>query len=31
MTYMADGRQYIVMAVSGRQYPGELIALSLPR
>jgi quinoprotein glucose dehydrogenase len=31
MTYMADGRQYIVVAVSGRQYPGELLALSLPR
>jgi len=31
MTYMADGRQYIVVAVSGRQYPGELLALSFPR
>jgi glucose dehydrogenase len=31
MTYMADGRQYIVVGVSGRQYPGELIALALPR
>jgi hypothetical protein len=28
---MADGRQYIVVGVSGRQYPGELIALALPR
>ena len=27
MTYMVDGKQYIVVAVSGRQYPGELIAL----
>jgi quinoprotein glucose dehydrogenase len=31
MTYMANGRQYLVVAVSGRQYPGELIALALPR
>jgi len=31
MTYMADGRQYIVVGVSGRQFPGELIALALPR
>jgi quinoprotein glucose dehydrogenase len=31
MTYMANGRQYIVVGVSGRNYPGELIALSLPR
>ena len=30
MTYMANGKQYIVVAVSGRQYPGELVALALP-
>ncbi len=30
MTYMADGKQYIVVAVSGREHPGELIALALP-
>jgi hypothetical protein len=30
MTYMADGKQYLVVAVSGRQYPGELIALAIP-
>jgi len=30
MTYMVGGKQYIVVAVSGRQYPGELVALSLP-
>jgi len=30
MTYMADGRQYIVVAVSGSEHPGELIALALP-
>jgi quinoprotein glucose dehydrogenase len=30
MTYMYNGKQYIVTAASGRQYPGELIALALP-
>ena len=30
MTYMAGGKQYIIVAVSGRQYPGELVALALP-
>ena len=30
MTYMAGGKQYIVVGVSGRQYPGELVALALP-
>ena len=30
MTYMADGKQYIVVAVSGRNFPGELVALALP-
>jgi len=30
MTYRVDGRQYIVIAVSGGTYPGELIALSQP-
>ena len=30
MTYMVGGKQYIVVAVSGRQYPGELVALALP-
>jgi enoyl-CoA hydratase/carnithine racemase len=30
MTYMAGGKQYIVVAVSGSDHPGELIALSLP-
>ena len=29
MTYMVGGKQYIVVAVSGRQHPGELVALSL--
>ncbi len=30
MTYMADGKQYIVVAVSGGSYSGEYIAFSLP-
>ena len=30
MTYMVNGKQYIVVAVSGRQYPGELVALAIP-
>jgi quinoprotein glucose dehydrogenase len=29
MTYMVDGRQYIVVAVSGGNYSGEYIAFSL--
>jgi quinoprotein glucose dehydrogenase len=30
MTYMIDGRQYIVVAVGARGQPAELVALSLP-
>ena len=30
MTYMLNGQQYIVVAVSGFGYPGELIAYKLP-
>jgi quinoprotein glucose dehydrogenase len=30
MTYMLNGQQYIVVAVSGYGYPGELIAYKLP-
>lgn len=30
MTYMADGKQYIVVAVSGGPYSGEYIALTVP-
>lgn len=30
MTYMLDGQQYIVIAVSGQGFPGELIAYRLP-
>jgi quinoprotein glucose dehydrogenase len=31
MTYMLGGRQYLVIAVSGNDYPGELIAYALPQ
>jgi quinoprotein glucose dehydrogenase len=30
MTYMLDGRQYIVVAISTANYSGELLALRLP-
>jgi len=30
MTYSVDGRQYIVVAVSGGNYSGEYIAFALP-
>ena len=30
MTYMVDGRQYIVLAISGGTYSGEYLALRLP-
>jgi hypothetical protein len=30
MTYMVDGRQYIVVAISGGPYSGEYVAFSLP-
>jgi quinoprotein glucose dehydrogenase len=30
MTYMLNGKQYIVVAISGPQYSGELIAFALP-
>jgi quinoprotein glucose dehydrogenase len=30
MTYMVNGKQYIVVAVSSRDMPGELMALALP-
>ena len=31
MTYMVNGRQYIVIAVSGGAYSGEYVAYTLPR
>jgi hypothetical protein len=30
MTYLFNGKQYIVVAVSGGAYSGELIAYRLP-
>jgi quinoprotein glucose dehydrogenase len=30
MTYLLNGKQYIVVAVSGPGYPGELLAFTLP-
>jgi quinoprotein glucose dehydrogenase len=30
MTYMVNGQQYIVVAISGNNYPGELLAFRLP-
>jgi quinoprotein glucose dehydrogenase len=31
MTYMLNDEQYLVVAISGAQYPGELLAFKLPR
>jgi quinoprotein glucose dehydrogenase len=31
MTYMLNGQQYIVVAISGNNYPGELVAFRLPQ
>jgi quinoprotein glucose dehydrogenase len=31
MTYMHEGRQYIVLSVAGRGHPAELVALALPK
>ena len=31
MTYMANGRQFIVVAISGGSYSGEYVAFALPR
>jgi quinoprotein glucose dehydrogenase len=30
MTYLHNGKQYIVVAVGGKNHPGELVALTLP-
>jgi quinoprotein glucose dehydrogenase len=30
MTYMVNGQQYIVVAISGNNFPGELLAFRLP-
>jgi quinoprotein glucose dehydrogenase len=31
MTYMLNGRQYLVVAISGGTYSGELVAFVAPR
>ena len=30
MTYVHQGKQYVVLAIGGNQHPGEFVALSLP-
>ena len=30
MTYMHQGKQYIVFAIGGQQHPAEFVALALP-
>jgi quinoprotein glucose dehydrogenase len=30
MTYLHNGKQYLVIAISGGNYPGELVAFKLP-
>ena len=30
MTYMLNGKQYLVVAISGGNYPGELLAFKVP-
>ncbi len=30
MTYLHDGRQYLVVAIGGIEHPAEFIALALP-
>jgi glucose dehydrogenase len=30
MTYMEEGKQYVVVAIGGKQHPAELVALALP-
>ena len=30
MTYMLNGKQYLVVAISGANYSGELVAFALP-
>jgi quinoprotein glucose dehydrogenase len=31
MTYMLNGQQYIIVSISGRGFPGELVAFRLPQ
>jgi hypothetical protein len=30
MTYLHEGKQYILVAIGGKEYPAEWIALGLP-
>ena len=30
ITYLHQGKQYVVLAIGGNQHPGEFVALSLP-
>jgi len=30
MTYLHNGKQYLVLAISGASYSGELVAFKLP-
>jgi quinoprotein glucose dehydrogenase len=30
MTYLFNGKQYVVFAIGGQNYPAELVALALP-
>ena len=30
MTYMVNGKQYLLVGISGRQHPGEFVALAIP-
>jgi len=30
MTYSVNGRQYVIIAISGGNYPGEYLAFALP-
>jgi hypothetical protein len=31
MTYMHDGKQYVVVAIGSTDHPAELVALALPQ
>jgi quinoprotein glucose dehydrogenase len=31
MSYMLNGRQYLVLAISGPEFPAELIAYTVPQ
>jgi len=31
MTYMLNGKQYLVLAIGGAEFPAELIAYTVPQ